>query len=365
MYIHSTYLGGQTLHYAFDFKFGTEHNTLGDKKRDEFRDQYKDLEIIIVDELSMVSADMLYRMDLRLQEIFLSDDNFGGKVVIFVGDPLQLKPPKARQIFDTPTCKKYQPMYEMDSLWEKFKVIVLKTNHRQGSGTEWCDILNRARVGELTDRDKEILNERRMNLHPNVDFDNAWHVFYPNREVKEFNMKKLRDLPGSSVVIPARMSYPKGYVPKIKDWGTIDDTQFEERLELKRNARVILVFNIAVSDSLSNGEVGQVLNIISENNQVTAIIVKFDNPESGREHRKNHAVFLAKHCIKSGTPIFRSTLEYNLKLRKGMRRHGCSGKISQFPLRLAWSFTAHKLQGVQSPEDVPFVCHGHPNIKRS
>ena len=351
------------MHYAFDFKFGTEHNALGNKKRDEYRDAFQDLELIIIDELSMVSADMLHRLELRLCEIFMSEDNFGGKMVLFFGDPLQLKPVKARYIHAEPSCQKYSPMYHMDPLWEKFKSIVLKTNHRQGSGTDWCQILNRARVGELTVEDKEILESRRMKHHPNVNFENAWHVFYPNKEVKAYNMKKLHELPGQSIIIPARMRYPKGYVPQVKEWGTIDDTQFEEKLEVKRGSRVILVFNVAVSDSLVNGEVGTILNIITDKGEVAAIIVKFDNSEAGSDHRKSHAAFLAKHSITSGTPIFRSTLEYNLKLRKGSRRHGCSGKICQFPLRLADSFTAHKLQGVQSPPGVPFVCHGHPKLQ--
>ena len=122
----------------------------------------------------MVSADMLYRLELRLQEIFLSDDHFGGKIIVFVGDPLQLKPVMAHYIHASPICQKFSPLYEMDSLWEKFKSIVLKTNHRQGSGTEWCQILNRARVGLLTAEDKEILDSRRLKNHPNVDFENAY-----------------------------------------------------------------------------------------------------------------------------------------------------------------------------------------------
>ena len=313
----------------------------------------------------MVSADMLYRLELRCQEIFMCEDHFGGKMVGFVGDPMQLKPVKARYIHANPSNPKFSPMYYMDSLWEKFQSIVLKTNHRQGSGTDWCQILNRARVGELTSEDKEILDTRRIKYHPHVDLENAWHVFYTNKEVKARNMKKLHELPGPSTIIPAKMRFPKGYVPKIQEWGTVDDTQFEERLEVKRGSRVILVFNVAVSDSLVNGEVGRILNIVKdiEKKEVKAIIVQFDNPDAGIEHRKSHAAFLAKNCIKSGTPIFRSTLEYNLKLRKGSRRHGCSGKICQFPLRLADAFTAHKLQGVQSPEGIPFVCHGHPNIQ--
>ena len=158
------------MHHAFDFKFGTEHNALSNKKRDQYRDTFKDLQIIIIDELSMVSADMLYRLNLRLCEIFLSEDYFAGILVFFVGDILQLKPVKARFIFASPSCPKFKPMYDMESLWETFSIVVLKRNHRQGSATDWCQILNRARVGELTEEDKEVLESRRMKHHPNVDF---------------------------------------------------------------------------------------------------------------------------------------------------------------------------------------------------
>ena len=302
--------GGTTLHHAFDFKFGTDHNPLGNKKRDELRHTFKDLEVIIIDEFSMVSADMLYRLNLRVCEIFMSEDYFGGKVVIFVGDPLQLKPVQARCTFACPSCPKYVPLYSSDSLWEKFKVIVFKTNHRQGSETDWCKILNRARVGELTDEDKLILETRRMNLHPNVDFGKAWHVYYPNKEVKAYNLKKLNELPGSITRIGAKTNYPKGYSPVIKEWGTIDDTQFEKILEIKKGSRVVLVFNVAVSDSLVNGEVGTIVDIIKEHGDFKAIMVNFDNPDAGRNHCRSNAVFMKRHNITEGTPIFRSTLEY-------------------------------------------------------
>ena len=356
-------LGGTTLHHAFDFKFGTDHNPLGNKKRDELRNTFKDLEIIIIDEFSMVSADMVYRLSLRLCEIFISEMPFGGKVVYFVGDTLQLKPVQARSSFACPSCPKFVPLYSSDSLWEKFKVIVLKTNHRQGSGTDWCQILNRARVGELTDEDKEILETRRIKHHPHVDFGNAWHVFYPNKEVKAHNMKKLNELPGQIARIGAKTNYPKGYTPVIKEWGTIDDTQFEKILEIKKGSRVVLVFNVAVSDSLVNGEVGTVLDIIKEKDDFKAIMVQFDNPEAGQNHCKSNAAFMKRHKIATGTPIFRSTLEYCIKLKRGRKRHGCTGRITQFPLKLAYSFTAHKLQGVTAPKDTPFVCHGHPKLQ--
>ena len=60
---------GQTLHTSFGFNFDNKHYSLSDKSRDEKRILFRDLKIIIIDEVSMVKADMLYQLDLKLQEI--------------------------------------------------------------------------------------------------------------------------------------------------------------------------------------------------------------------------------------------------------------------------------------------------------
>ena len=60
---------GQTLHHAFSFSFGNEFFSLNDKTRDERRMSLKNLKILVIDEFSMVKADMLYQLDLRLKEV--------------------------------------------------------------------------------------------------------------------------------------------------------------------------------------------------------------------------------------------------------------------------------------------------------
>ena len=60
---------GQTLHTLFSFNFGVEFMSLSDKMRDEKRNLYKNLKLLIIDEISLVDADMLYKIDLRLREI--------------------------------------------------------------------------------------------------------------------------------------------------------------------------------------------------------------------------------------------------------------------------------------------------------
>ena len=75
-------INGQTLHNAFSFSFGNEYFSLNDKTRDARRRSLKNLKIVIIDEFSMVKADMLYQLDLRLKELKETPDlPFGGVAV--------------------------------------------------------------------------------------------------------------------------------------------------------------------------------------------------------------------------------------------------------------------------------------------
>ena len=75
---------GQTMHSAFSFNFGNEYLTLGDKSRDERRTLLENLQIVIIDEYSMIKADMLYQLDLRLKELKQNHASPFGGVAIFL-----------------------------------------------------------------------------------------------------------------------------------------------------------------------------------------------------------------------------------------------------------------------------------------
>ena len=133
---------GQTLHNAFSFKFGNEFTSLSDKSRDERRKLLENLKVIIIDEYSMLPSDMIYLIDLRLKEITQRKTvPFGGVAVFLFGDILQLKPVKARYAFEEPKCESYWLSHAADSLWEKFDVVMLNTNHRQGEDRKYADVL--------------------------------------------------------------------------------------------------------------------------------------------------------------------------------------------------------------------------------
>ena len=108
---------GQTLHSVFSFNFGNEFLTLSDKARDEKRNSFQNLKLLIIDEISMVSADMLYKIDLRLKEIKENmSSQFGGIGVLCFGDLMQLRPVLARYIFDQPRHQSYKIPYMVDPL---------------------------------------------------------------------------------------------------------------------------------------------------------------------------------------------------------------------------------------------------------
>ena len=107
--------GGITIHGAFDFNFGHEITSSGDKKLAELRENLSELRLIIIDEMSLVSADMLYKIEAKLKEIFhlRKEIPFAGIGMMFVGDLLQIPPVKAGYIFGPPKNDKSKVAHDI------------------------------------------------------------------------------------------------------------------------------------------------------------------------------------------------------------------------------------------------------------
>ena len=129
--LHS-FIDGITLHTAFNFKFGNDHQSLGDKALASFRENFQNLKVLIIDEVSLLGSDMLYKIHLRLNEVLGGNSNFGGIAVILVGDLLQLAPVKASYIFDKPRNPHFAAYHDANPLWMSFEPMILRWNHRQG-----------------------------------------------------------------------------------------------------------------------------------------------------------------------------------------------------------------------------------------
>ena len=116
--------GGTTLHSAFKLgKFGTEYQSLADQSLAELRENLAYLKLLIVDEISLVSADMLYTIHMRLSEVFNTPKSvpFANLNVVLVGDLLQLVPVQGVLVFKTPLNLKYKANKDNLDLWNSFK----------------------------------------------------------------------------------------------------------------------------------------------------------------------------------------------------------------------------------------------------
>ena len=351
----ATLIEGTTVHASLGFDFSAKHTSLSDKKRELRQEQLKNLRILVIDEFSMMKADILYRIHLRLCEVKNNNLVFGGVNVYLLGDPAQLKPVKGSYIFSAPNNKDYKLAYGdgTDSLWRSFKVINLENNHRQGEDKHYADMLNRIRLGIRTKEDIDVLKSRvRSKGHP--DLKDALYISAKKAPVARFNEKSLSKLPGKLYISKAThmQKLTKSYKPKVCEvTGRIGETNYVDQLKLKKGARVMMIANIDVADLLCNGAVGEVQGIEEgQNGVITAVIVKFDNPTAGKNARDRHPNMTKKYP--NGTIVKKKEFEYSLARNQGLI--SSTARLIQFPIVLAWAVTVHKFQGqtVQSPQKV-------------
>ena len=374
---------GATLHSIFDFKFGNEHVGLSEKKLVNTRDMLSELKLVIIDEVSMVSADLLYKLHLRLCEIFPDNEEepFAGIGIIFVGDLLQLKPIKGNYIFDAPKNSHFAAYHDVSPLWDLCEVIDLRENHRQGDAHTWVGHLNDIRKGNITEEAEKVLKsrciqekkhinrlstKRKMKYKPKIEEKGKFedltttHIFFPNVEVNAHNAKMLNALETPLIEIPA--NEPEGVSSRLIH-GCIDSTNFERNLKIKIGARVMLIFNVNTLDGLVNGALGNVVGVeYDSKSSVEFIIVSFDDNETGAEQRRKYPGLSAKYNNQHGTPIKRFKLIYEMTSRSG-KKHAAKKWVHQFPLHLAWGITVHKIQGQTVPKGSNLVVHWHKKLQ--
>ena len=238
-------------------------------------------------------------------------------------------------------------------LWDLFQRIELKTNHRSGDYREYAEILNNLRIGELTTSDIKKL-EGRVFLRNSRDIpSDAIFVSGENAIVNEYNKKKLNKLESQLVsrkanVFSATQKEIKS--PKLDSSGYIHKTSIPLVVDLKIGARVTLTYNIDVSDSLCNGSLGEVIGFKRDNNNaIKFVMVKFDKPSAGSERRSKYK-FLASEFGDS-TPIELLEQEYH----QGNESLSSATAIN-WPLKLAWGITLHKIQGTTVSNPRALVC---------
>ena len=299
----------------------------------------------------MVKADMLYQLDLKLQELKERVGiPFGGVSILLLGDILQLRPVMGAFIFEKPKNKEFHATYKLDNRWEMFDVLNLEVNHRQGEDKCYAETLNRIRMGKMDEEDKIKLNKRvRHKIHPDLK-DVALFVVPTRKTCSNYNKKYINLLEGDEITLKATHFHEtqKKFTPFIeKKEGAIGTTSFQDELKLKIGAKIIIIHNIDTTDGLTNGQLGELQDIIfAKTGHAEKLMIKLQRKEAGILNRRKFPGLAAKYP--EAVVVERATINYSIRKRGGAV--GSTATLIQFPVKLAHAITSHKIQGSTIPK---------------
>ena len=226
-----------------------------------------------------------------------------------------------------------------------FDCVVLEKNHRQGRDKSYADLLNRLRTADQTDDDIELLKTRiRPAGHPDVT--NAdMYIGCMRKDVALINEKYIKQVKGKAYVLKA-IHHHEGqdkYKPFIdKKDGGVGTTALQNEIIVKIGAKIMLVHNIDVADLLTNGQRGELVDVLLSNDgKPEKLVVKLVDGNAGKENQSKHSEILRKYdsCI----IVERVNIKYTIRKKGGAI--GSYAKVIQFPVRVSYATTSHKIQG--------------------
>ena len=312
----------------------------------------RNVTLLIIDEISMVSNVTLLYIHLRLTEIFqteeIEDGWFGRRNLLFLGDLLQLPPVFEGPIYTALTvdlAQKYTGCAGTVDLWCKlFSYDELTINMRQKDEQEFVSMLSRIRLGHVTTDDLKILNKCKLSLSSDTVAGRMQQVvkaladlpadtvcLLPTRHMcDELNREMLKNLSGDEIRLLATDTvdcpvYLRSKVSKKLAKCSDDSTLtagLEKELIIKLGCKIMLRRNIDVTLGLVNGAIGTVCSVkysLDQANVVDQIVIQFGD---GNRHQ------LSK--VKS---------KFKILEKAYVIRH-------QFPIASAYAITIHKSQGL-------------------
>lgn len=311
---------GETIHRFFRFAPGI---TVKDarKKGGSVREPevYLNADMLVIDEISMVRADLLDCMDQFLRVVRKNKLPFGGLRIVAIGDLYQLPPvvsSSERAVFSELYYSPYffashvvQELVKMGGM----SFIELEKVYRQSDPT-FIALLNAVRNRSVTDQDLDDLNVR---VHPSPPKE-AIVLTSVNAAADELNQIRLKELSGSIKTFHGafRGDFPEREAPT------------DVELCLKKGARVMCVANDP-NGKFVNGSLGLVMDFKKENeDEEPSIIVKLDEGKT---------VSISPHTWS----IYRSVYDRATRTLDQEKL----GSFTQIPLKLAWAVTIHKSQG--------------------
>ena len=306
-------VGGQTIHSLFRLPIGV----IADQPIEqvaELRKLLNTIDTLVIDEVSMVNADLIDAIDRSLRQARHKPFTaFGGVQVVLFGDPYQLAPVPGDADERAYFADQYQSMWFFDAkVWQEttLRIFELTTIHRQHEA-EFKYMLNAVRHGLVTAEIAARLNSTGARAAPT---DGTITLATRNDTVNRINAAALARLPGAVKTAKAEVSGEFGGRAYPAD----------ESLQLKVGARVMFLRNDSATDGGQrwvNGTVGTVTKIAS------TVFVDVD----GEIHEVQPAIW--------------EKFKYTYSPTTKQLRKDIVAEFTQFPLRLAWAVTIHKSQG--------------------
>lgn len=309
---------GETIHSFFGFppNVTPDHAALVAKRTRKTK-LYQALEILIIDEISMVRADLLDCIDAFLRAVRHSSLPFGGVRIIMVGDLHQLPPVVTSSeqeginaLYKSPYFFSSQVFNQLfDGLYSQFCFLELDTIYRQ-SDKNFIEILNRIRNKQTTSEDIDKLNKH--TISEGDCLDDYILLTAINDQADKINQARLDEIEGPHYSYHATIS------------GDFSSKQSpaSDLVLLKTGARVMLLNNDP-DDRWINGTIGTLFRA-----QPDCVYVKLD---SGG--------------VEKVEPVTWTSYRTTFNMATNSLESQETGSFKQMPLRLAWAITIHKSQG--------------------
>ncbi len=315
--------GGVTIHSFFQLPFGpnvpgyNDSGTQGFKRFSaEKRNIIRTLDLLVIDEISMVRADLLDGIDQTLRRFRSSSAPFGGVQLLMIGDMQQLAPVIKDEEWRLLNSHYASPFFFSSRALQKtdYVTIELQKVYRQ-TDRHFIDLLNKIRDNKV---DRSVSDELNRRYNPDIKPGDDGYILLTthNARAKAVNEARLDELPGKALEYHADVedNFPEHMYPT------------EPVLELKKNAQVMFIKNDPdPAKRFFNGKIGTVIDLDEDHIQVQC---------EGEEDPI------------TVVPIEWQHMKYSLDQESKEITETIEGRFIQIPLKLAWAITIHKSQGL-------------------
>lgn len=310
---------GQTIHSFFKMPFGPLQPADARLRKIRYKpdktETIENLELLIIDEISMVRADLFDAIDYLLRKIRKIGKPFGGVQVLLVGDLFQLEPvlPQTEKIFLENFYR--TPYFFSAWVFNEIEILNLELQkiYRQ-TDPLFINLLNKIRTKKATYDDLIMLNRRPSKRLAN---DKSFYIALctTRRKAKEINDEKLNKLNKEEFE----------FIGEIKDKFPVNSLPTDLELKLKEESQVIFIQNdYSGEKKYVNGTIGKIISLDN-----SKIIIELENGK-----------------IVDVEKTFWENFEYKFNKETNKIEAVLLGTFTQYPLKLAWAITIHKSQGL-------------------